>query len=138
MQGKGKAYEMILPTRVTPGQFSPTDDILVQMGSPITMPQRKIDGIDLGPEQYNRLLTIYGKELEVNGMNAKAAIFDLATSPGFDMQSLDQQQRLIRLLHDKYMTAARQQLLAEDPELSVKIDQLKANREAFGLFYKGD
>jgi hypothetical protein len=31
------------------------------------------------------------------------------------MQSLDQQQRLIRLLHDKYMTAARQQLLAEDP-----------------------
>ena len=138
MQGKGKAYEMILPTRVTPGQFSPTDDILVQMGSPITMPQRKIDGIDLGSEQYNRLLTIYGKELEVNGMNAKAAIFDLATSPGFDMQSLDQQQRLIRLLHDKYMTAARQQLLAEDPELSVKIDQLKANREAFGLFYKGD
>jgi hypothetical protein len=108
------------------------------MGSPITMPQRKIDGIDLGPEQYNRLLTIYGKELEVNGMNAKAAIYDLATSPGFDMQSLDQQQRLIRLLHDKYMTAARQQLLAEDPELSVKIDQLKANREAFGLFYKGD
>lgn len=136
MQGQGQAYEMVLPTRVSPGQFSPTDDVLVQLGSPIGMPQRKIDGVELTADQYNRMLTIYGKELSVNGMTAKMAILDLAKAPGFDRLNLDEQQTLIRSIHDKYMSAARDQLVSEDVELQAKINDMKSKKEAFGLFYK--
>jgi len=138
LQGRGNAYEMVLPTRVSPGQFSPADHILVQLGSPIGMPQRKLNGVELDANQYNRLLTIYGKELVVNGMNAKAAIFDVATSPGFNRQNLDDQQRLIRMVHDKYMDAARKTLVAEDPALQLKIQEMEMKKDAFGLFYKGE
>lgn len=138
LQGRGNAYEMVLPTRVSPGQFSPTDDLLVQLGSPIGMPQRKLNGVELDANQYNRLLTIYGKELVVNGMNAKAAIFDVATSPGFNRQNLDDQQRLIRMVHDKYMDAARKTLVAQDPALQLKIQEMEMKKDAFGMFYKGE
>ena len=136
VQGRGKPYEMVLPTRVSPGQFSPTDNVLVQLGSPIGMPQRKIDGVELTSKQYNRLLTIYGKELQVNGMTAKAAIYDLTQSPGFDRVNLDEQQTLIREVHERFMSGARDLLVSEDPELAVKIERMKAKKEAFGLFYK--
>ena len=136
MQGQGKAYEMVLPTRVTPGQFSPTDDVLVQLGSPIGMPQRKLDGVELTADQYNRLLTLYGKEISFNGLTAKMAIYDLAKSPGFDRLNLDEQQTIIRQLHDKYMGAAREMLVSEDVELAAKIQDMKSKKEAFGLFYK--
>lgn len=138
LQGQGKAYEMVLPTRVSPGQFSMTDDILVQLGSPIGMPQRKVNGVELDANQYNRLLTIYGKELKVNGMDAKTAIYDMATSPGFNRQNLDDQQRLIRMVHDQYMEAARKTLVMEDPALQLKIQQMDMKKDAFGLFYKGE
>lgn len=138
LQGQGKAYEMVLPTRVSPGQFSPTDDILVQLGSPIGMPQRKISGVELNAEQYNRLLQIYGKELQLDGMTAKIAIYDVASSPAFARQNLDDQQRLIRMVHEKYMEAARKTLILESPELQIKIQQMEGKKDAFGLFYKGE
>lgn len=138
LQGQGKAYELVLPTRVSPGQFSPADDILVQLGSPIGMPQRKINGVELTAEQYNRLLTIYGKELQMNGMDAKTAIYDVATSPGFNRQNLDDQQRLIRMVHDRYMETARKQLTMEDPALQLKIQEMDMKKDAFGMFYKGE
>ena len=132
-QGQGRVYEMVLPTRVTRDQFSEVDDLLVRMGSPVGMPERKIQGVEMDGEQYNRLLTIYGKEL-----GAKEALLSVMTGPGFDMLSLDDQQKMTQRVHSQYMDLARNQLLTEFPELGLKIEDLDEARKAQGLYYKPD
>ena len=131
--GTGAAYELVLPTRVTPQQFSEVDDLLVRMGSPIGMPERKIDGVEMDAFQNNRLLTIYGKELP-----SKAEILNIMQTPGFDLLSLDDQQKTVQRVHSKYMDAAKNMLKSEDPSLQIKIDELKELRKANGLYYKPD
>ena len=131
--GTGAVYELVLPTRVTPQQFSEVDDLLVRMGSPIGMPDRKIDGVEIDAFQYNRLLTIYGKELP-----SKDEILNIMQTPGFDLTSLDDQQKTVQRVHSKYMDDAKNQLKAEDPTLQFKIDELKELKKANGLYYKPD
>lgn len=131
--GTGAAYELVLPTRVTPQQFSEVDDLLVRMGSPIGMPERKIDGVEMDAFQNNRLLTIYGKELP-----SKQEILNIMQTPGFDLLSLDDQQKTVQRVHSKYMDAAKQQLKSEDTSLQAKIDELKELKKANGLYYKPD
>ena len=131
--GTGAAYELVLPTKVTPQQFSEVDDALVRMGSPIGMPERKIDGVEMDAFEYNRLLTIYGKELP-----SKTEILNIMQTPGFDLLSLDDQQKTVQRVHSKYMDVAKNQLKAEQPRLQAKIDELQELRKANGLYYKPD
>jgi hypothetical protein len=131
--GTGSAYEMVLPTRVTPQKFSEVDDALVRLGSPIGMPDRKVDGVEMDAFQYNRLLTIYGKE-----MPSKDAILTVMQMPGFDLLSLDDQQKTVQNTHSKYMAMATSQLKSEYPQLQAKIDELKELKKSRGLFYKPD
>jgi len=131
--GTGAAYELVLPTKVTPQQFSEVDDALVRMGSPIGMPDRKIDGVEIDAMQYNRLLTIYGKELP-----SKAEILNIMQTPGFDLLSLDDQQKTVQRVHSKYMDVAKQQLKSEETGLQAKIDEMAELRKANGLYYKPD
>jgi hypothetical protein len=83
--------------------------------------------------QYNRLLTIYGKE-----MPAKDAILQTILTPGFDLMTLDDQQKTIQRVHSQFMDMAKKQLLQEDPTLQIKIDELEELRKANGLYYKPD
>jgi hypothetical protein len=129
--GTGAAYELVLPTKVTPQQFSEVDDLLMRMGSPVGMPERKIDGVEMDAFQYNRLLTIYGQELP-----SKQEILNIMQMPGFDLMSLDDQQKTVQRVHSKFMDAARNTLKAEDTRLQVKIDELNELRKANGLYYK--
>jgi len=131
--GTGAAYELVLPTKVTPQQFSEVDDLLVRMGSPVGMPDRKIDGVEMDAFEYNRLLTIYGRE-----MPAKAEILNIMQTPGFDLMSLDDQQKTVQRVHSKFMDIAKQTLKAESPRLKAKIDELKDLRKSNGLYYKPD
>lgn len=131
LQGRGKPYELVLPTRVSPAQFSMVDDALVRIGSPVGMPERKIDGVEMDAFQYNRLLTIYGKELP-----SKDGLMEVMNTPGFDLMSLDDQQKSVQRVHSRFMDVAKQQLLNEDPALKAKIDELQELRKANGLYYK--
>jgi hypothetical protein len=131
--GTGAVYEMVLPTRVTPEQFSEVDDMLVRMGSPVGMPERKIDGVEMDAFEYNRLLTIYGKELP-----SKTEILTIMQTPGFDLLSLDDQQKTVQRVHSKYMDVAKNQLKTEQPRLQAKIQELQELRKANGLYYKPD
>lgn len=132
-QGRGNPLEIVLPTRVSPQQFSEVDDALVRMGSPVGMPQRKMDGIELSAQQYNRLLTIYGKETP-----AKDQILETIRTPGFDLLTLDDQQKYVQRVHSKFMDLARKQLISEDPTLAMKLEELQEMRKANGLYYKPD
>lgn len=129
--GTGAAYEMFLPTKVSPEQFSEVDDLLVRIISPIGKPDRKIDGVELSPVQYNRLITIYGKELP-----SKDQILVTMQTPGFDRLSLTDQQKFVQVVHSKYMNMAREQLLLENPEIQAKIDERKDLKNDRVNFYK--
>jgi hypothetical protein len=131
LTSRGNPMELVLPTRVSPAQFSAVDDALVRIGSPVGMPDKKIDGVEVTAEQYNRLLTIYGKELP-----SKQGIMDVMMSPGFTLLSLDDQQRTVQSVHSKYMQAAQSQLKQEDPALQARIAELQELRKANGLYYK--
>lgn len=133
LSGQGKPYELVLPTRVSPVQFSEVDDALVRLGSPVGMPERKIDGVELEAAQYNRLLTIYGKELP-----SKQEILNVMRTPGFDLLNLDDQQKTVQRVHSRFMDIAKKTLIAEDPALQAKIGEMSEARKAHGLFYKPD
>jgi hypothetical protein len=120
-QGQGNLSELIMPTRVTAAQFSPIDQVLFELGSPIRMPERSMKGVELNPEQYNNLITIYAKEF-----NAKAALTNVIYTPGFTLMRDGAKQSLLQKTHDKLMTAARETLLSRDPELRNKIAELEA------------
>jgi hypothetical protein len=129
MRGLG----FVLPTRVSPDQMSDVDDMLVRLGSPIGMPQRKLNGVEMTAEQYNRLLFIYGKEL-----NAKDALREVLLGPGFDLMNLDDQQKFVQRIHSQYMGLAKDKLVLEFPELQMKIDDRKEAQKAQGIYYKPD
>jgi hypothetical protein len=131
--GTGALYEMVLPTRVTPQQFSEVDDALVRLGSPIGMPSRKVDGIEMNATQYNRLLSIYGKDLP-----SKDELLSTMQTPGFDKLSKDDQQKTVQRVHSMYMGRARTILMSEFPLLQKKIDNLNESRKVNGLYYKPD
>jgi hypothetical protein len=122
---------MVLPTQVSPDKFSEVDDLLVRMGSPIGMPDRKMNGVELDAFQYNRLITIYGKETP-----AKDEILKTMTMPGFDLLSLDDQQKTVQRVHSQYMDFAKKMLVAEDPILAAKMAEVEELRKAQGLYYK--
>jgi len=92
---------------------------------------KKIDGVEMTAEQYNRLLTIYGKELP-----SKQSIMDVMLSPGFTIPPLNEQQQTVQDVHSKYMKEAREQLKREDPALQARIAELQELRKANGLYYK--
>jgi len=131
LTSRGNPMELVLPTRVSPAQFSMVDDALVRIGSPVGMPDKKIDGVEMTAEQYNRLLTIYGKELP-----SKQSIMDVMLSPGFTIPPLNEQQQTVQDVHSKYMKEAREQLKREDPALQARIAELQELRKANGLYYK--
>jgi hypothetical protein len=89
--------------------------------------------VELSPEQYNRLLTIYGKETD-----AKQTILDTMTMPGFDLLPLDQKQKMVQKVHSKYMGFAKQKLMSEYPEIQDKIMDIGEARQSFGIYYKPD
>lgn len=138
MRGLG----LVLPTRVSPEQFSPVDDALLRLGrsfnavglsSPIGRPEKTLEGIELNDSQYNRLLIIYGKELD-----AKTQIMEEIMSPGFSRVSREDQQQTLQRVHSKLMEAAKMQLKTEDPDLRLKIEALNRSQEIPGLKFNLD
>jgi hypothetical protein len=133
MRSRGNPLELVMPTKVSPQQFSEVDDALWRIGSPVGMPDRKVDGVEMTAVQYNRLLSIYGKET-----TAKTSILEVMQSPGFALLNLDDQQKTVQQVHSKYMDMAKMKLKAEFPDLSAKIGELDELRKANGLYYKPD
>lgn len=138
LRSNGNLFELVSPTKVSPSQFSEVDDKLWRMGSPISMPNKKIDGVELTAEQMNRLQTIYGKEL-----NAKDEFSKMMSSPAFDSLPVyddnnpgQSQQGAVQALHGRLMKAARNQLIIEYPELQDKFADLHELRMTKGKYAK--
>ena len=109
----------------------------MRLGGPIGVKSfERIDGVELNGEQRNRFKQIYGQEIQIGGLGIKDTIVEMANNPGFELLPLDSQQKNIKNVHEMFTKAAKDQLIMENPDITNKIEKLKANREAFGLYYK--
>jgi hypothetical protein len=144
-RSQGNALELVLPTKVSPEQFSEVDDLLVEIQSPIGVPDRKTSftvgqgdsatstTVELTPEQRNRLLTIYGQETD-----AKETILQTMKMPGYDMLRLDDKQKIVQKVHSQFMNMAKRQLMIEYPEIQDKVLETKELQGERGIYYKPD
>jgi hypothetical protein len=133
--GDGKPFEMLLPTRVTRSQYSPVDDHLVSIGSPISMPSRIIQDVELTPKQYNQLIRYYNNPTP-NGISTKARFLQLITDPGYARSTIFVKQNNIRNTHNALMTAAKELLIQSDPDLRKKIQEMSDKKMEKGLFFR--
>lgn len=136
--GEGNWWEMVSPIRIKPAHQREVDRVWLDVGLPLSMPSRFVSFNDvraeLTPAQYNRLLTIYAKELTVNGEGVQEAIVKAATDPGFDRLDRAQQQTLLRAIDERYLDAARKSLLVEDGTLQMNLERRRDKAGTYGLY----
>lgn len=113
------------PVRMKAGQQGEADQIIIQTGAKIGMPDRNISHVvekglsvstTLSPLEYNRMLEIAN---DAAGLNLQQRIIDVAP----DIQSLPlyKQQSIIKSIVEETFTKARDILYRESPEIQQRI-----------------
>lgn len=127
-----------LGIRTNESKMQEVDRILISLRMPLAMPQRAIekDGarVKLDPDQYNRMLSIYAREIIKGGKNVQQAIVDRAKDPAFQTLDLDQKQTIIKELDNEYMEEARKTLIAEDIRLQTRLETEAFKKGSAGLY----
>lgn len=111
---------------VTKGQTSRMDEVLVENNHGIAKPSRKIDGVEMNAQQYNRFKRLYGQEITlevvtdsgIERMNMEQAIpaeLDQAIKDrevsGMSPMTIIQKQEIINSTISKYRKAAKERML---------------------------
>jgi len=127
---------------VTKGKTSRMDEVLVENNHGIPKPSRKMDGVEMNAEQYNRFKRLYGQEVTlevatdsgVERMNMEKAIpaeLDQAIKDremsGMSPMDIKQRQEVINATISRYKKAAKERMLgyAEKDESTGKTIYLK-------------
>jgi hypothetical protein len=130
--GKGNLYEMFNPFKRADGTFEPGYATLIEYGIPQYKPDRKIDGVELSADQYNRLIELAtdgGKLAErIDALGKDRAIVTLA---GRDLAAA---QTMISAEITSAYKFAKEQLLAEDKDLAGAIADLKETQRDVGKY----
>lgn len=146
-----ESYWNFIPNvSVTKGRASRMDEVLVENNHGLPTPSRKMDGVTLSAEQYNRFKRLYGQEVTlevatdagVERMNMEKAIpaeLEQAIKDremsGMSPMDIKQRQEVINATISRYKKAAKERMLgyAEKDESTGKTVYLKA--PAFGEDY---
>ena len=124
----------LLGVRTTRSDWQPVDRVIASLGLPLGEPRRTVsqDGatVKLDTEQYNKMLTIYGKELKVDGRNVQQTIVFTAEQDWFKELPFVAKQKVIQQIDEKFMEIARQTLIQRTPSLQIK---LKEERRKKGI-----
>jgi hypothetical protein len=133
-QGLGQWWEFALPVRVSesPGEMYEIDKELIRLGMPIEMPDKKLESVGLTDAQYNRLLTLQATGIKDRGKDQIATLENLIASDEYQRLAPGEQIALLRRTHGMFLTAAKKQLLAEEPELAGKANDAKLNKDTTG------
>lgn len=134
-----------LGIRTSESKMKEVDRVLIALGVPLGMPQRRISWPDsespysgvstkLNSEEYNRMLTLYSQEVKIAGIGVQQAIVEMAKTPGFDQLDLDKQQTLIQSLDNEFMSAAKKMLIIESPEIQMRLEDEKFKLGLHGKF----
>jgi hypothetical protein len=131
-QGKGNMYEMFNPFKRADGTFAPAYATLIEYGVPQYRPDRKIEGVELSAEQYNRMI-----ELATDNGKLAQRIDDLGKNRdiiSLGARDLAAAQTMIAQEISAAYTMAKQMLLAEDKDLADSIRDLKENQRDVGKY----
>lgn len=124
---------------------SPAAQEIARLNLDWKAPPRKIDGIDLTPEQYERWLKLAGNGTKLGGKTFKERVDELVQTerykslPEREVKRADQppgrKEMLLAQLHNDYRAAAKRELIAMDPDLKSKFDKRNADkaRAAMGV-----
>lgn len=130
--GKGNFYELFNPFKRADGSFVPAYATLIEYGIPQYKPDRKIKGVELSAEQYNRLIelaTDNGKLAErVDALGKDRAIISMASRDLAAAQTL-----IAKEISDAY-SVAKERLLLEDPDLAGAIKDIEDQQKDIGKY----
>jgi hypothetical protein len=124
MVGKGKLYEMFNPFKESSGKYNQAKAVLVAYGVPMYIPKKSIDGIQLSATQYNRWIELATQDGaladQIAYLGESESIQNLAGNDLGKAQAI-----ISKVISDAYSNA-KQQLIAEDPDL---FDAMRENDE---------
>lgn len=125
--------------RTSESSMKEVDRMLISIGMPLAMPAKNISQSDpssrisatikLEPEEYNELLKIYAKEIEIGGMTVQEALVARAKDPDFELLDKAYQQQAIKNIDDEYMSMARDMLIKDSKFSDTLQDRLQKERD---------
>lgn len=128
----GSVWDYLSPVKIKDSKYAPVDDEIMRLGGGFEKTKKKISGVELNAEQFNRLITLTNS-LDASermpgdkGYRPETTLLptlqQLITSPGYrDVATKEDQQAAISNYVGQYRKMARQRLLQEDPYLAAKI-----------------
>lgn len=130
--GKGNWSEMFNPFRKSDGTYAPAHAVLVEYGVPMYFPDKKIDGVELTAEQYNRWIEFATKD---------GALSDRIVALGRDRnmqrlagRDLEAAQSLIAEEVSRSYEDAKKLLLIDDVDLAMAVEEAKETRKDAGMY----
>ena len=128
-RGAGKWYELFNPFYISPKKFTPVENEIIRLDGPIGLPQRKIGGVDLSPEEYSRFVELQGT-MSVDGESLKPSLLSVITSSEYGQMTDPEKADLLRNIHGDFLEAAKEQMRIEFPELEQRIEERRILIEA--------
>jgi hypothetical protein len=130
--GKGNLYEMFNPFRKSDGTFAPAYGVLLEYEVPAYMPSRKIKGVELSAEQYNRMI-----ELATDNGKLAEMVVKVGTDPqivNLLAQDKAAAQEFVQSVITNAYSMAKDMLVAEDPSLALAIKDLEEEQKEYGKY----
>ena len=129
----GLGPDIVSPFYTSIVKDDPVSEELVRIQSPITMPGRFIQGIELDSKQYDRLILLTGKEpIEEGEPNLKQAIAEVIKDPEYKTLSDGPdggKSYIIRRVVMAYKKAAKAKFVAENPLFMEQIETKLEGRQ---------
>jgi hypothetical protein len=123
--GYGEAWEMVSPIRIKDAAYNAVDQEIEQLsfvlGSSLTMPSRKIDGVGLEPEQYNQLITHMNIET-IHGKTMKEEMLDTVLSADYQRMGVDDKVKELRDIMSEYRDKAEAIVIRSNPGLAADVE----------------
>lgn len=115
---------IVSPVRRSKVKESLADQEIVRNKVDISMPEKRIDGVELTPQEYNRFVELAGRDAKApNGLGAKEAIEEMVKSPNYERQSDGPDGGKALMLKTQillYRELARKMMIQELPDLEAK------------------
>lgn len=130
--GKGNLYEAYNPFKKSDGTTSFAHAVLVEYGVPMYRPPRKIDGVELTAQQYNRWIELSTRDGQLaSNIETLGRSPQLARLAARDMAAA---QDLIRKEISESYSLAKEALINEDRDLKDAINEIKEIEKDVGQY----
>lgn len=131
-QGQGNWQEIALPFYVSHGKGDVLDDVIMELGFPLSQPRPRIEfkgaQVDLNIKQWQRYMRYFAKTARQQGdsltfLNLREKMKREVRSPSFKALPPEAKKDHLRAIQRKYRDAAIYDLVTLDPDLTRKVER---------------